>query len=117
MVGLAIGVAVLGLIVFSLCTYMCLKNRGQICKKSAGKDGHQPELAGFDSAASGHQPTNLHADSTTKFKKPRHLVPQDSISSVSMVNPCPAAVDDSVINSSPAMRKLVVEPESPDNQA
>ena len=38
--GLAIGVAVLGLIVFSLCTYMCLKNRGQIYKKSAGKDAY-----------------------------------------------------------------------------
>ena len=61
-------------------------------------------------------PQNLSAfDSSTKaFKKPKHIVPQQSISNMSMMNPVPAAADDSVNNQNDAIANNAVDV---DNQA
>ena len=73
-------VSILGLVLFIMMSYQCLKNRGKMLKKCANQD---EDLSAFDS-------------SKKAFKKPKHIVPQMSISNISMMNPVPAAGDDSV---------------------
>ena len=59
-------------------------------KKSARQE---EDLSAFDSSKSAQ---NLSADDSIKkaFKKPKHIVPQQSISNISMINPVPAAIDE-----------------------